>query len=225
MHRIVLIIFLMLFALDSTGQNKAVKPYSIHPVPIEFDSTSIENILLQENVKRISSSLILISQESMVDNNGADLYYKKDSTAWYGIQLNYEHITIDTVNLDNLGKPELILNCYAYAYGSGGGSGTGAFIVINVDSFPTELMNVTNSCSQESFGRTYGDDTISNPAYSVEYKRNIVCKDSLIIVSSNNLAELKLFRKTSGNQCELTQIPSGTYRMIGGRLILQKTHF
>ena len=84
---------------------------------MEFDSTSIESILLKVNVKRISNSLILISRESMVDNNGAELYYKKDSTTWYGIHLDYEHITIDTVNLDNIGKPELILKCYAYSYG------------------------------------------------------------------------------------------------------------
>ena len=207
--------------MDATGQHKVVKPYSVHPIPIEFDSTSIENILLEENVKRISNALILISRESMVDNNGAELYYKKDSTAWYGIHLNYEHIMIDTVNLDNAGKPELILNCYAYSYGSGGGSGTGAFIVINVDSFPIELMNVKNFCSQESFGRTYGDDTISAPAYSVNYKRKIVCRDHLIVVSSNNLSELNLFKQTTGDQCELTQIPSGIYRMIAGRLMLQ----
>ena len=220
MNRINIIIVLMLFAVDSTGQHKVVKPYSIQPLPIEFDSTSIENVLSEKDVKRISDFLILISRESMVENDGAKLYYKKDSNTWYGIDLNYEHITIDTVNLDNLGRPELILNCYAYRYGSGGGSGNGAFIVINIDSYPTELMHVNNCCSQESFGRSYRNDNTSTPAYSVEYQRKIVCKNRSIIVSANNLSELKLFKQTTRDQCELTQIPSGIYRMIGGRLML-----
>lgn len=221
MLRINIIIFLILSIFDSIGQSKVGKSYSIRPIPIEFDSAFIENILLEENVKRISNSLILISRESMVDNEGAKLYYKKDSVIWYGIYLNYEHITVDTVNLDNKGKPELILKCHAYSYGSGGGSETGAFIVINIDGIPIELMNVKNYCSQESFGRTYRDDTISTPAYSIVYGKRIVCKDRLIVVGSNNLSELRLFKQTAGEECELTQLPSGTYRMIAGRLMLQ----
>lgn len=153
----------------------------------------------------------------MVDNTGARLYYKINATTWYGFDLTYNSITIDTVNLDRRGKPELILQCYGYAYGSGGGFGIGAFMVINIDSFPIELMNVANFCSEEKFGRSYNG--LVN--FSLDFERKIFCRNGSITVNRNNLRKLNSIKRKAGNNCELNQIPSGDYRMIGGRLTLQ----
>ena len=221
MLRKIITLFLLLIIFDTKGQSKIRKSYSIPPSPIEFDSTSFENIRQNENIKIISDSLILISRESNVDNEGSELYFKKENTIWYGIHLDYEHIKIDLVNLDNKGKPELILNCYAYAYGSGGGNRYGAFIVINIDSIPIELMNVKFSCFEEAFGHINVDNSITTQAYSESFERNISCKNRSIIVTPNNLTKLKKFKKITGVECVLTKIPSGIYTMIDGRLTLR----
>jgi hypothetical protein len=220
MLRITFIIYLLLFAFDSIGQSKTTKSFSISPISVEFDSSSIGSILINEYAKRLSNSLILISQETTTSNSGAELYYKKDSITWFGIHIDYDNIEVDTVNLDNAGRPELILKCKGYIYGSGGGDGTGAFIVFNIDKFPLELMNVKNFCSEEAFSRTYGDNPEPTPGYFGEYERQISCENRSIIINRNSLSALKEYKETTGYDCDLTQIPSGVYKMIEGRLTL-----
>jgi hypothetical protein len=211
MLRISVIIYLVLFASDSICQSKTTKSYFIPPISLKFDSTSIENLSQSEDVKKLSNSPIPIFLETFGYDYGVELYYKKDSAVWYGIYIEYSHVEVDTVNLDNSGKPELILKCSNSFYGAGGGSTTGAFMVINIDNFPIELMNLINSCSEEVFTRVFGDDRDTS-AYLDEYERDIICENRSIIV--------KDYIETTEQNCDLTRIPTGIYKMIEGRLTL-----
>jgi hypothetical protein len=221
MKRLSIIFFLILTAVKVAGQDVEFVS-SIEPTPLAFDS-----ILFQEmsetytnDLHKIGNDFILIAESSLINNAGSELYFKKDfSDYWYGFHLDWNHVKLDTVNLDRQGKAEILLNCEGCSYGKGGGSCEGAFIVINIDSIPMQLMNVIVYCRVEQFSRFYGNDTIPCEGFYEEYRRKISFNDNSITIYPNDVKRIRAFEdKVGGMSCGLTPIPSGQYKLIEGQL-------
>lgn len=211
------------------GQNNKAKSYVIEPNILSFDKVSNSALLEYplydinknqlEETRTIFGDYVIVSSHSNTESQGGRIFYHQDSdTNWTVIDIEYNQVTIDTINLDGKGKAELILKCKGCSYGSGGGSCFGALIILNTDSIPISLLNVRNYCSEETFAREYGEG-VTTEYNNTEIVRPISIKNRIIYISQ--LDEINR-KKWVDNGCELTSIPSGRYQLKNGKIRMLK---
>lgn len=151
----------------------------------------------------------------------SSIFYPISKDLIYHLNLEYNIISIDTTDLDSFGKPELIVRTKACEYGSGGGTCKEYFSIINIDSIPYFVMREQVSESIEGFSRTYGIDTEPTPYVYESCERQVHIKNKQIIIKETIEKDNEAPRDFD---CELTNIPNGTYYMKNGKIYLIKNN-
>jgi hypothetical protein len=213
---------LMILSLVGQAQSsKLKKPFGITAVELEFDTITAEFIPSQARTI-VPYLKLLTNEDSWGMEEGSQLYYRKHDSIWLEVSIPFGNVKMDTVDLNGVGRPELILTCENCIGGSGGRSCEGSSIIINIEKYPVQLLKIKTYCMQEIYHRTYGDDTVAVEGCYAEYRREVTIEDRLVVIHPNDLESLKEFQEHCGEPCELTQVPSGLYELKSGNLTRTK---
>lgn len=197
------------------GENRAKHP--IVPEALPFELVPETDVFMDPIDTILPGFLMLRTDHAFATLSESELFYKSRS-GWTKINIPYNQLEIDTLNLDNKGRPEIIVRAEGCNYGSGGGTCSGAFMVIGIDSVPIVLMDVKNICSEEIFPRQF-EDGGNIRGKSVSFTRQITVADRSVKIAGMTKKQRRQWREIG---CACTAIPAGTYRLVHGNMVRVK---
>jgi hypothetical protein len=213
MKTLTTILILTLTTVAYGQDNDQVESVSLSIVKLEYE-------ILDSAAIKTTNPLINIHFPNIVSYYSQDgiklAYYTTDKNRWTSFLLPFSEQTndFDLVNLDKKGQSELIVKGDIITYGSGGGTGIKGMLIINIDSVPTQIFKIYYSCWEESFGDKNNNGA---GAYTNSYTRQIKITETTIIISP-----LDKKKYPAETDCSLTNIPSGPYVLVSGRIRKKK---
>jgi hypothetical protein len=230
-YSLILVLLIPLFGLSQTNTNIEDPVFSNVSEKIQLDSHLLSfQIRSLEEFKESKKNLLASNMKS--DTIGEFQFFWYDEKTSYSpslvfylnkdgsytqFEIDYQFIEAKLVNLDSIGKKELIIYSTACEYGSGGGQCDGYFSVINTDSTPYYLMNERYYSIIEGFSRSYGNDDERTPYVLEETERKISITENTILVGAIQEHDNEPPKEYDR---EVSNIPSGKYSMKDGVLIL-----
>ena len=168
--------------------------------------------ILDSNQIKQTDPMTKVSLHNIVcfgSEDGVKLAYTTaDKNKWIAVLLPFTTpvVGIQSINLDDEGQPEIIVDGSVMDYGSGGGRQTGEMLIINVDSVPTQIFHIAHSCMEETFGRNDATPNVK------AYQRKIMVRQRQIKIAPLNK------KKIPNPECEISTIPAGIYIMASGKI-------
>lgn len=168
-----------------------------------IDTAHLKNSSMLRNIK-VSD---VISYNDTLGAGGSRIAFKRGNK-WLSFNTGKDKTNdFRWINLDDKGAAELILKGIDLKYGSGGGCGFKWIKIINVDSIPTQLFDLTYGCFCEDFPKNE-----SSNGYGCGYERKILFKKRSFTIGSVPLGSEKC-------QCALLPSWEGTLLIKNGRIV------
>lgn len=216
------LLFLTFFYLTVKGQNvDSISCFETKQLNYtQLYNNQIQEILAYANIKDTN---FVCYQDTLLNSDTARIAYKiNTNNHWISFPTSFKNPALEyrMVDIDNNGQPEIVIegNIIGEKWPRGESINNATFI-FQIDSIPTQIFKICNSCSVSNLGGKYADQPID---FSI--KREIIIKTGWFEITELNTKTLSVddndtFRKF----CYLTDIQSGLYKLSNGRFTKIKT--
>lgn len=123
--------------------------------------------------------------------------------------------SLDTINLDGRGAPEVVIRFHPASYGSGGGTAWDYVSVLDVTSTPTLIFQALLASEEEAFGgyaAMHGYQLPPGEQFT-GCKRSFGVRRRELV-----LGPIQTIGNTKRADCSLTRLPAGRYCYRGGKV-------
>jgi len=181
-----------------------------------LDSNKIKTIIPKINIQKTNA---ICYRDSYLADTIRLAYSIKDKNKWVSFATPFHNNVIpgtQVINIDNKGQPEIIIDGTIFYDGFPHGEHHNqAIIIFNIDSIPTQIFKIFYRCYEFM---TYPD---GQGNYDFVYERKVkIAKGKMTIekLIPKSLDKDKDEQEIQFiNDCHLTDIESGTYKLINGQ--------